>query len=303
MSQILISGLVNMETTVQIEEFPIPYTPINYNFFGVHNYPAGVGLNLSMAFHTLGDDIALLSIVGKDLNKDMVCSELIKAGITTKYLDDSAKETATSAILYDQSGAREIYCDLKDIQELNMNKEIATEAMKHSDIVCLCNINFSRELLYIAHEQKKVIATDVQVIHDIHDSYNEDFMRYANILFLSNEEVKGRERSFLLEIVDEYHNDIIVMGMGKDGALLYTKESGTIKHYPSVFTRDVVNTVGAGDSMFASFLHFYRSGFSAEESLKRAIVFASYKVGESSAAKGFLTESEVETWYQKVYKN
>ncbi len=34
MSKILVSGLVNTETTVKIKEFPIPYFPIDYPFFG-----------------------------------------------------------------------------------------------------------------------------------------------------------------------------------------------------------------------------------------------------------------------------
>jgi ribokinase len=33
MSKILVSGLVNTETTVKIKEFPIPYFPIDYPFF------------------------------------------------------------------------------------------------------------------------------------------------------------------------------------------------------------------------------------------------------------------------------
>jgi hypothetical protein len=35
----------------------------------------------------------------------------------------------------------------------------------------------------------------------------------------------------------------------------------------------------------------------AEAALRRALVFASYKIGEKGAAEGFLTEAELETQY------
>ena len=42
MSHILISGLINTETTVRVREFPIPYYPIDYPFFGVSTAVSGV---------------------------------------------------------------------------------------------------------------------------------------------------------------------------------------------------------------------------------------------------------------------
>lgn len=62
---------------------------------------------------------------------------------------------------------------------------------------------------------------------------------------------------------------------------------------PAVRTRPVVNTSGAGDALFASFLHFYAQDRDARAALERAVVFASYKIGEDGAARGFLTEEEL----------
>ena len=66
MSKILVSGLVNTETTVKIKEFPIPYFPIDYPFFGVNTDVAGVAYNLSKALKSLGDQVRLLSMTGSD---------------------------------------------------------------------------------------------------------------------------------------------------------------------------------------------------------------------------------------------
>lgn len=47
MSHVLVAGLINIETTVQVEGFPVEYTPVRYPFFGVKTTVSGVGLNVS----------------------------------------------------------------------------------------------------------------------------------------------------------------------------------------------------------------------------------------------------------------
>ena len=80
MSHILISGLVNTETTVRIREFPIPYYPIDYPFFGIGTAVSGVGYNLSKALRTLGDRVTLLSMTGEDLPGQTIRHELQALG-------------------------------------------------------------------------------------------------------------------------------------------------------------------------------------------------------------------------------
>ncbi len=55
MNSILVSGLINIETTAQADRFPIEYQPIDYKFFGVKSAPSGVGLNIAFASYKIGD--------------------------------------------------------------------------------------------------------------------------------------------------------------------------------------------------------------------------------------------------------
>lgn len=72
--------------------------------------------------------------------------------------------------------------------------------------------------------------------------------------------------------------------------------------FPAVKTRKVVNTVGAGDSLLSSFIHFYFKNYNPYEAIKKAIIFASYKIGEKGAANGFLQEETIESFYKERYK-
>jgi ribokinase len=90
------------------------------------------------------------------------------------------------------------------------------------------------------------------------------------------------------------------IGMGGEGALLAVRKDKTFEYIPAVRTRPVVNTIGAGDALFSAFLHFYNKTADPYLSIKKAAVFASYKVGESGGASGFLTEAQVDALYVEV---
>lgn len=289
MSKILVCGLTNVETTVKIDSFPLEYCPIDYNFFGVNSYPAGVGLNLSFAFSSLSDEVSLLSMVGEDSAGILVKDALSKKGINTEFIQ-KCEYTAQSVVIFDKNGKRRIFCDLKDMQEKHYDENIFKAAAQECDTLCLCNINFSRNLLKIAKDMNKRVACDVHVLSDIEDEYNRDFIENADILFLSNENIIGREEEFLRKLADRYKNEIIVIGLGDKGAVMYVRMDDRIHYCKSVKIREVVNTVGAGDSLFSSFVHFYTKGVDPYLSLYYATVFASYKIGENGAAKGFLSE-------------
>ena len=290
MSKIVVCGLVNIETSVSMDEFPIEYRPIDYRFFGINSTASGVGLNLSAALSSLSDEVCLLSFCGDDPAGRLIKAEVEALGVSSKNILTKNKNTAQSVVLYDKSGRRSVICDLSDNQELSFDEDKFLEASEDADVICLTNINYNASLFEAAKSTGALIATDVHCLSDIHDEYNSRFMKVADILFLSNENIIGREEEFSLELMKEYPANIIVVGMGHRGALLRVRGKDKPCFQEAVFTRDVVNTVGAGDSLFSAFIHFYAKDKDPEKALLLATVFASYKIGESGGAKGFLSE-------------
>lgn len=286
MSKIFVSGLANVETSCAVRQFPIDYQPIDYNFFGVSSIASGVGLNVSLALTALGDKVSFASFVGDD-----AAGTLVKA--SGEQIADQrfapCQQTPQSVVLYDSDGRRRVYTDLKNMQELELPESCYGD-LDAFDGFCLCNINYSRPLLEIAKRTGKPIFCDVHCIDDLHDAYNADFMKNANVLFLSNESILGREESFVRSLSTIYPCAIFVVGMGARGALIYERENDRFTLVPAAATRPVVNTVGAGDALFSAFVHFYLKGNDPVDALKKAAAFASYKIGESGASKGFLSE-------------
>src|SRR5690606_31868370 len=113
----LVSGLINIETTVRVESFPIQYTPVRYPFFGVQSSVSGVGYNIARALTRLGDSARLLSLIGRDPAATLVREALERDAIPGANVLDLLEQTAQSVILYDGEGRRQINLDLKNAQE------------------------------------------------------------------------------------------------------------------------------------------------------------------------------------------
>ncbi len=175
MSTFLVSGLINIETTVEVDWFPVAYTPVRYPFWGVNSTVSGVGYNVAKALATLGDDIRLASLVGQSLYADVVRDALRADGLPADYVLHLLAQTPQSAILYDGTGRRQINVDLKDIQERAYPGKQFAEALQGADLAVLCNVNFSRAQLATVRERGIPLATDVHAISDLDDKIQPRF--------------------------------------------------------------------------------------------------------------------------------
>lgn len=296
----LVSGLLNVETTISVKGFPIHYYPIDYPFFGINSNVSGVGFNIAKALTTLGDDVSLFSFLGKDNEARRILEQLNNDHIKTDHIDQCLINTPVSAVLYDSDGKRQIYCDLKNIQEQSIEPDNVEEDLRSCDIAVLCNINFNRHLIRSAKRLGVLTATDVHVLSDINDEYNRDFMENADILFLSNENLPCCAEDFIRQINNRYHNKIIVIGMGAEGAILFEYEKNEISRIPAYSIGKIVNTIGAGDALFSAFLHFYTKGLDAKSALQRAVIFAGIKIGYNGASVGFCKEQDIDEILKKA---
>jgi len=294
LSAITVSGLINIETTLQVENFPIQYTPVRYPFFGVNSTVSGVGYNLARALSVLGDSVTLVSLIGRDPAAELVRKAVKDCEIEDQFILSPIERTSQSVILYDVDGRRQINVDLKDIQDQAYPEDLFLHAATQAAVVALCNVNFSRPLLQVARRAGKISATYVQAIFSLEDGYNQDFMAAADILFMSNELLPEPPEEFACRVADRFGTSIIVIGLGARGALLYQLRDGSLERIPAVNSRPVVSTIGAGDALFSCFLHYFTKGFDPRAALRRAVVFAGYKIGSAGAAEGFLDEAALE---------
>lgn len=288
---ILVSGLINIETTVKIDRFPLEYFPVRYAFDGVRSTVSGVGWNVAKALTVIGSDVRFGSMIGRDASGRLVRDELSHQRIDGRYVSDLLDETPQSAILYDENGRRQIHVDLKRTQETTLPDETADALLDGVDTAVLCNIGFSRPLLARARERKIQIATDLHAIGSLDDEYNRDWLEAADVVFASDERLPCEPTQWILSLFDRFRASIAVVGLGARGAMLGIRQTRSVTHVPAVVTRPIVNTIGAGDALFSAFVHFWHTKLPPVAALRRAVLFASWKIGERGAADGFVSEA------------
>ena len=300
MTRILVAGLINIETTLKVTHFPVEYAPARFPFFGINSTVSGVGFNVSHALTVLGNDVSLLALTGADVGDILTRDALQKGGVSPHDVLCQMNHTPQSVILYDPSGMRSIFTDLKDVQEQTYPPERFQQALAGVDLAVLCNINFARPMLAATRAAGVPIATDVHAISDIQDPYNRDYMEHADILFQSHENLPCTPEAWINQVWQHYHAPVVVIGLGGDGALLGVRADEAIEHIPAIYTRPVVSSIGAGDALFSAFVHLYARTGDPYLALRKAIVFASYKIGVAGAADGFLSAPDLDTLYEQV---
>ena len=298
MNQILVSGLINVETTLRIDQFPLNYFPVTYPFFGIQSSISGVGFNIAKALKTLGNQVNFLSIIGSDFNQSIIKDELINIGIDHKFILPMLSQTAQSVIIYEKTGKRQIHADLKDIQDRQYPLTSFNQALQGCEICVMCNINFNRHLLPVAKASNKIIATDVHAISAPDHPYDQDFLATADILFLSHENLNSSPQEFIHALWDRFQNTIVV-GMGDQGAMLGIRDTQSILRIPAIQSLPIVNTIGAGDALFSSFINAYLQSMDPVFSLQQAILFASQKIGTAGAADGFVDSDTLSALFEQ----
>jgi ribokinase len=294
MNDILVSGLINIETSLKVDSFPLSYEPVRYPFFGINSTVSGVGYNVAKALTVLGSQVRFLSLIGSDF-----AGNLVRQTLAANHIDDGGvisamPHTPQSVVIYNQAGQRQIHTDLKDIQERPYPPDVFASALENCSLAILTNINYNRPFLQTARQSGKTVAVDIHTIADLEDEYNRDYMAAAHILFMSDERLPCSPEEWAQRLQNRYGTPIIVIGLGSEGALLAVRDDNFRERVTAVQVRPIVNTAGAGDALFSAFNHVYHHTGSPYEAIKKAVLFAGYKIGTAGAADGFLNAAELE---------
>ena len=147
MKRIIVSGIINIETSLRVESLHLDGQITTYPFFGISSSVSGSGINIVRAIEKLGGETALASLIGKDTLAGTVYEELHKLKISTKYIAEVLQETPQSIIIYDSMGNSQKHVDLKNIQDHRYPIQEIRMPLRNAGICALGNVNFSRTLI------------------------------------------------------------------------------------------------------------------------------------------------------------
>ncbi len=280
MSKFMVAGFVQMETIIKVEALPVPYKQFESIPDLVNSGIGGAGFNEAMALKWLGNEVDFMSMVARNMSRRQIEAYLktFDVNLKTDYVLPMLDGMPTSVILYCK-GKKQTFEDVKDIRHVEYDYDLLESRIQDKDMILMSNCNFCRPIIGLAKKYQKPLAVNVRSMRAEKIANKEDFLAAADILYISDDDLESDHYDCIKECREKYDPEIVIMGIGDKGVILYTKEDNSVIEYRPVKTNEIVNTIGAGNALFSSFMHYYVKTKNAKEAIKNALLFASYKIG------------------------
>ncbi|MGN0329863.1 MAG: carbohydrate kinase family protein [Kineothrix sp.] len=303
MGKFMVAGIVQKETIVRVDKIPLEYTGVTGKPDTIFISMGGDAYNESLALQWLGNSVDFMTMLGKDESMELINPPGCEVRLVTDYVLPILKDTPTAVVLYDNSRRQQIFEDVKDIRDASYDLELFRDRAARAELLVVSNANFCRPLMQIGKELRKPIAVNIRQYQEEKVCYNEDFLKAADILYVSDDHLIREPYEFVKSLAVRYRPAIILLGQGAEGLILYDRHKNIIAHYDTVKTHGIVSTVGAGNALFSCFLHFYNITHDSVYAVKNALLFASYKIGFMGTSNGFLREEEIQQWRNLIWRD
>ncbi len=301
MSRFLVAGVTQIETIVRVDKIPVNYAPITSVNDSIFTEVGGDAYNESLALKWLGDEVTFMSVVGRNQDLGIINPPDRKITLSTEYIVPQMNETPTEVVLYDKERKQQIFEDLKDLRDVVYDMSMVTPIVNSCDMMVLANANFCRPFAKVASEYGKPVAVNIRNYDPEKEIYNKDFLNPSKILYFSDDTLAEDPYEFIDRMAQTYGTEIIILGQGSEGLILFDRSKNLRVHYKTVKTNEVVNTIGAGNALFACFLHYYMETGDSVNAIKNALLFASYKIGYMGTSNGFMTTDQLAQWRNLIW--
>ncbi|MDF5754537.1 carbohydrate kinase family protein [Spongiactinospora sp. TRM90649] len=290
-NRIVVAGVTSLYMAVPVAGFPFPYTPQSFPDW-LRAEVSGAACHIADTLRTLGDDVRLCTFVGDDVAGAAIRASLGERGLSGPGVV-RAPRSSLGVVLVAPDGRRAGHPYLAAVNMLEYPVEAFRRALRGADLAVLTNTAFVRPLLRHARDEGVPVAVDVHVISEVDDSYNRPWLEVADIVFCSHERLPCSPREWVARIFDRYPGcAIAAVGLGGKGCLMGLRD-GTLIEVAAVAPRGVVSTSGAGDALFASFLHGWLATRNPVTALQHAVLHAGWKVGDTFPGVVSLTGEEL----------
>ena len=258
----------------------------------------GAPLNVASHIQRLGAESLVVSAVGEDELGRRAIKEISELGLTTRYIKRSTYPTGRADVTLQDGNADYTFNEPSAWDDITLTEPLPSQV----DVLYWGSLvqrhETSRQSLKALLTETKAPLRffDVNIRkHFYTPAILDDGIAHATILKMNDEEVSivssavGRKGADLEESVRNllaaYPLEMVLVTLGGDGSECFTKEGKCFRQ--ACGNVDVVDTVGAGDSLSAAFISTLVGGGSVQEALHRGTMLANYVCGHRGAIPAY----------------
>ena len=276
MKDIVVIGSINIDTTLEIKDFPKEGETISS--LKMLKDVGGKGLNQAVALRKAGADPLFLSAY----NPLDPTSAMLDKVVTMNDLDvfwmRSDKPNGTAYIILNDKGENEI------IIHAGSNEDVTSEnlmSLENAKYIVLQNEIPEETNEYILREYKdKIIVYNPSPLRDI----KEELLSSISYLVVNEHEIThfSNKKTYIAMAQDLLSRGVknVLLTLGDKGSILYSKDE--IITVNAVKTK-VIDTVAAGDTYLGYFVSMLSKGRSKKEAMEIASLASSICVSRKGA--------------------
>lgn len=267
-----------------------------WDIFPTHKKIGGAPLNVAIRLRSLGNDVSMISKVGNDENGKDIIEFMASKLVNTDFIQlDNEFETGSVKVILDEKGSATYDIEYPRAWDKIQSDQNVERLVEESDALYYGSLairdEVSRNALMKLIERSKFRICDLNLRPPHYaKSTLKDLMRKADFIKLNDEElyeiaeIMGSKFNSLEQnirfISDETNTNQVCVTMGSHGSvLLYESEF----YYNCGYKIKVVDTVGAGDSFFATLISKLLNGNDPQESIDYACAMGALVAGSQGA--------------------
>lgn len=299
---VVVVGELNVDLILnQIDQFPVIGKEVltGHMTLTLGSSSAIFASNLS----TLGAKVAFVGNLGHDNFGDHIVASLKSRGVDTQYINRSVKQNtgATIVLNFDEDRAMVTYPGAMKYLSYN---DVPVEALMKARHLHVSSIflqsNLIQDVAKLFKKAKELgLTTSLDPQWDPAEKWSMDkelVLPLVDIFMPNINELKALTKTSDLaagiEILRPYVNTLVIKN-GNVGA--YVWEKGSLIHQPSFLNREVVDSIGAGDSFDAGFICQFLQGKSNQECLEFGALTGAVNTTRSGGTNAFENLSLVKT--------
>jgi fructokinase len=278
----------------------LSFGEILWDIIDAKEHIGGAPLNLASHLAQMGEDTAMVSAVGADERGRKAVERLQALGIDDSCVS-TAKERDTGVVLVELDERGSPSYDIRENSAWDYihptPQQLEYLRRRSWDVFCFGTLAQRSEENRRSIERVIEAASPRELFFDVNlrlEYFTKEILSrsidWASILKLNDEELPVVSRLLFDQVLPderfckrmraERQVHTVCITRGKEGASVYR---GSEQHHVPVVPVKVVDTVGAGDSFSAAFLHGLLKTGDAKSSIELAVLVSSYVASKSGA--------------------
>lgn len=275
-----------------------------WDVFPDHEKIGGAPLNVALRLKSFGNQVAMISAIGKDTLGNKLMAYLGENGLKSDFIQLQEKQTGIVDVTLDSKGSASyeikypVAWDFIELSDENINVAKQAKVFIYGSLICRNSVSRGTLFELLNHANFKVFDVNLRAPFYSFELLSE-LMSKADLVKFNDEELVlisqnlGSRQSTIEEnvkfIAQKFNISHICVTRGGEGAVLYIE--GRF-YYNSGYPVIVKDTVGAGDSFLASLVHKITANSNPQNAIDFACAVGAL-VAASEGANPKLSERDI----------